>query len=203
MQFDNVREMRDPGSWQRASSAAEMRSEMNRARFEREQRTRDEYDTRTGPPAAEPSKRWSIGAFLRSPLGMGLIAFGVVFGALLLINPPLVQEARARGSAAEPRANLWIVALWAGIVGVLVAASPYVARYLSLRGDVPYADEPRESSRHHRRSRHHRSHYDEPGARPYHHPSERTLPPQSRPTDGGPYAPMRRLPADSLAPSRR
>lgn len=145
-------EVRDPSTWNVASTAADMRSEMNRQRFQQSTREREENDYRTGPPAVPKERAWSLGQAARSPLGMALIAFAIVFGALVWINPPLVQRA-PKNALDMPSADLWMVAAWAGVVALLVAISPYAARYLSVGED----DEGERESRRHRHRHRHRS----------------------------------------------
>jgi hypothetical protein len=121
-------------SWTPASSAAEMRSQLNRERFMRNNLRREEKDRQTGPALAEKSQRLDIRKFIRSPLGMALIAFFIVFLLLVAINPPLTQS-KSSISYMEAKPNFKSIAIYSGIVAAIVFASPYIARHFNTEPD--------------------------------------------------------------------
>ena len=115
-------------SWQPSKSAAEMRSELARERHDAKNRARDEHNPSTGPPAARkpvPARRFFV-----TPWGLGLAAFVLMFLALFLINPPIIQEP-PQLAYELPRPNVRKVATYSAIVAALAFLSPYVARHLS------------------------------------------------------------------------
>jgi len=115
-------------NWRLSRSASDMRSEMARERHERRHIHRDERDRRTGP--AQVKQPLETKRLITSPIGLAIIAFFITFLALVLINPPIVQETPQQPYQL-PNPNYRSVATYAGVVAGLAFVAPYVARYFS------------------------------------------------------------------------
>jgi len=78
-------------------------------------------------PGINTGQSNKIVSWLKTPVGISLAAFVIVFIALLIVNPPVTRKCTDNLSAPSP--DLSKILLISGIAGLAVLIGPYAVKY--------------------------------------------------------------------------